>query len=170
MPNRGGRALELVRSTKIMLGKLPSKALEEVKDAIGAHTGAEAVGTAGSRGIRLLQEARAVKPDVVIIGARDGRIPGECTHLLQEIPELKIMVLAQAGHTATMYDLRHRTESMSLESSEHAVVVACAAVGDDRPSQSSAIDCATNSAEHGVQDAGSRHMWPGCNSGRREQH
>lgn len=55
--------------------------------------------------------------DVLLMGAPDpDLLPGICSHLLNEFPFLKILVLAETGDTATLYWLGLRREPLTMVS------------------------------------------------------
>jgi len=64
------------------------------------------VGEQGRRGVGLLLEVRTSNPHAVVLAVENGDLPGECSHLLGEFPDLKVIALVREDGSKLVCELR----------------------------------------------------------------
>ena len=114
--------------TQILLGEMAPSLCQQLRHVIAAQSDLEIVGAPNRRGMELLVEVRTSRPEASIIGARNGAIPGECTHLLNEFPNLKILAVPSDKRPAVLHELREQVTSVSHVSPENLIAVIRSAV------------------------------------------
>ena len=83
-------------------------------------------------GVELLMAAGRTQADAVIIALDDSELPGICTHLLDERPDLIILGVTADGRHASLLDLQPLAVSLGEMSREEMLAALRAAIRSGR--------------------------------------
>ncbi len=116
MSQMGGSVVS--ETIKILLLDVPDKIRDLLEAAIRRQNNMETVGEAFDP-IDLLLVVDDTESDVVIMGhPQADRLPGICTHLLAEYPDLLILALSTQDSRAFLYERRIAQEEFSYKTPE----------------------------------------------------
>lgn len=106
---------------KILMIDIPDEIHDALKELIQSQSNMEVVGEAFDP-INLLLTINDTQADVVIMGVTQvDRVPGICTHLLAEYPDLLILTLSTQQHKAFLYQ-RSITRDEILDTSPETLI------------------------------------------------
>lgn len=108
----------MVETIKIITTDIPGKTDGLLKELILSQSNMELVGEA-SDPISLLLTVKDTQADVVIMGHEwPGSIPGICTHLLAEYPDLLVLTIPAHSNRAVLYQRRISQDEIPYASPE----------------------------------------------------
>src|SRR5262249_40149667 len=117
----------LLEPIRILLADLPPLLREKLKQAIANQPDMQVVGDVTSS-FELLLATGETQADVVIIGLEESKLPGVCSHLLSEYPDVKIRGVDAGTSTAFLYEVRTRLVRLVEVSAEVFISAVRAAV------------------------------------------
>ncbi|HEX2912449.1 MAG TPA: hypothetical protein VH186_16695 [Chloroflexia bacterium] len=104
-------------SCRILVSNLQGLTLELVTKLIQSQPDLELVETVNDSLELLLKAGENV--DLILLGAPQGKpLPGICSHILTEYPQIRIMVLENSGEQAYLYWLGLRQKRLELKSAK----------------------------------------------------
>jgi DNA-binding NarL/FixJ family response regulator len=130
-----------LKRTRILLAGMPPLLRDIVEDAVAKQPDMDVLGHF-SEGDDLAQSLKEVAVDVVIVGARqpdDFALADQC---LRASPRVRVLVIANSGRNATMYEMRpHRVSlgDVSPEMLVAAIRAERAAYSEDAHSERSSL-------------------------------
>ena len=108
----------LNETIKILLLDIPEEMQDVLESAIQRQSNMETVGEAFDP-INLLLTVDDTDADVVVMGHPDAdRMPGICTHLLAEYPDLLILTLSTQDSRAFLYERNITQKEIAFQSPE----------------------------------------------------
>ena len=115
---------------RVLLGEIPRDLGDNFKRAVTDQPDMELVGEVRN-GVELLLTAGHTHADVVILGLQDSELPGICSHLLDEFPQIKVLAVSAGGQQAFLYEFRPRMVSLHEVSPESLLAAIRAAVSNN---------------------------------------
>lgn len=94
-----------MHSVRVLFGALPADLHDAVSEVVAGEPDLEMVGVA-AKPFALLRAAGTLRADVVVVAMAGGEVPGVATHLLDQYPGIRVVVVAPQGRTALVYALR----------------------------------------------------------------
>ena len=113
---------------RVLPARLPGMILDMLARVAVDQSDLEIIEEIGD-GVELLVAVGQTHADVVVLGLRDSELPGICSHLLSEYPDLKILGVTADGRRGFLYELRPQRIPLGEISPEKL----CAAIRHNAP-------------------------------------
>ncbi len=88
------------------MGDMAASLQHDLIETIRGQPDMEVVGKAGCRGVALLVEVGRAHPDAVVLGSDDGELRGECSQLLSEFPDIRVVAVISGDPPDVCYEIR----------------------------------------------------------------
>lgn len=90
---------------RVLLAEMPQLLRDVIRYLLSDQPDMEVIGNI-SDWLELLVTAREMHADVVILGVESSELPGICSHLLHELPDIKLLGVTDDTRHAFLHELR----------------------------------------------------------------